>query len=214
MNKQAIEVSLEQTDKEFFSETALTFVTSFIPGISALMSSHYADKHRERIQKILKQISDKLIEIDNKVESENQHKFIIEVVKEVLNTTDNEKLEFLREAVDSAIKGNTIKETKKLDVICRLIRDITPDEAKFLVKLVKLGKNKVRVAYEKKEEDKIFYVVVGSNDGDLHSRLTGLGLFSVPNTFDACSILTSTGHELARLLIEKEPDSDGRQGHP
>lgn len=132
--------ALEKASGSLVTEVALTAVGAAAGGVLApllpvLAKSLAAERQRERVEATLRAIG---AELDRQHElvtelTDGQYQLINEVVLSALQTTQQEKLEFLRAAVRNALHQRDIPQEEAV-ILSRIIRDISANEASFLLR--------------------------------------------------------------------------------
>ena len=100
-----------------------------------VLASSLADgRHKARMEKQLRQITEELERVSEKVKniSDEGYKLINEMILTVLQTTDEKKLEYLRNAI---VNGVSLEQMEHVDSyqLSRTIRDISAEELAFII---------------------------------------------------------------------------------
>lgn len=131
--------SLEKIAGNTLTETALTVVAALVGGpvaplLPVLASSLASQRQKNRVETCLREITEILQEQGEAIKniSDSQYKLINETVLTALHTTSGQKLKYLRQVVRNSL---VIKELDDEDavILSRIIRDISADEATFLL---------------------------------------------------------------------------------
>ncbi len=131
---------LEQASGSLITEVALTAIGAAAGGVLApllpvLGKSLAAERQRKRVESTLRVIAEELerqSEVVNAL-SDGQYQLINEVVLSALQTTQSEKLDYLRYVVSNTLRHGEIP-PEEASVLSRIIRDISALEATFLVR--------------------------------------------------------------------------------
>ncbi|NYG35023.1 hypothetical protein HZU83_13985 [Sphaerotilus montanus] len=129
----------ESVAGSFVTEIALTAVGAAAGGVLApllpvLAKSLASERQRKRVEVALEEIASTLNNHEEKIKtlSDEQYKLINETVLTILQTTQADKLKYLRDFVE-----NTLNESEMLPqeacVLSRIIRDISAEEIEFLL---------------------------------------------------------------------------------
>jgi|WetSurMetagenome_2_1015567.scaffolds.fasta_scaffold25714_2 hypothetical protein len=140
----------EPTTVEKTSGNLVTNITSnlfaiYFGGISALLPALFGtlafERFQKRIGESLQDISDDLETQKEKLDNltDAQFKLINEVSCTVLSTIHEEKLAYLRKAIKNTLDDDKILDHESV-LISRIIRDISVDEIKFLIKYEEIRK--------------------------------------------------------------------------
>nr|WP_298146891.1 hypothetical protein [uncultured Pseudomonas sp.] len=111
--------------------SSITPLAAFVP---FLLQSLASRRHSKRIEQALLEINEILRKHSEEIEglSDPKYKLISESISAVFQSVDEEKIEFLKRAIDNAITSEEITE-KNTALISRIIRDISVSEARFLI---------------------------------------------------------------------------------
>ena len=180
--------SLEKISDNFIVEVGMTVLASFAatplaPLLPVLTKSLAYTRNKKRVEKALLEIEQKLVEHEEKLKnlSDAQYKIINEIILTILQTTEDEKIAYLQKAVSNCIEEETVP-LAFVSQISRILKDISVEELKFLVKYHK--KSKIVFDEKSSKEDEL-NIGIYSDEGILISGLIALGLL-VPGatTFD------------------------------
>lgn len=130
---------LEQVSGNLVIETVLTSIGALAafplaPLLPVLSNSLANRRHKERVEKALTEINEILEKHKGKLRelSDSQFKIINEAILTILQTTEDAKIEYLKDVVCS----NVDKETVSLSFasqVSRILRDISAEELRFLI---------------------------------------------------------------------------------
>jgi hypothetical protein len=142
MEKQS---SFEKLSGNIGTQTALTTLaacvslaadpvaTPLVSLLPILVNSLAAGRHKERVEKAIREIEAKLLAHEDALQSlsDGQFKLLNEIVLAVLQTTEDEKLAYLKQAIDNGLSaGVDLGHSVQLS---RMLRDIAAVELKFLI---------------------------------------------------------------------------------
>jgi len=157
-----------------------TPLAALLPVLSQSLAS---ERHKKRVEKALEEIELVLSQQEEKLKelSDSQYKLINEVILTILQTTEQEKIEFLKATIRKALNQEQVS-TSTVTQISRVLRDITVDELIFLMKYSHFS----RIIFSGQPMNDLELLVdVHSKEGVIVSGLISLGLM-VPGaaTFD------------------------------
>lgn len=109
-----------------------TPLAALLPVLSQAIAS---ERHNKRVEKALEEIDLVLTQQEQRLKelSDSQYKLINEVILTVLQTTEQEKIEFLKTAIRNTLNQEQMP-ISTATLISRILRDITVDELLFLRK--------------------------------------------------------------------------------
>lgn len=132
--------AVEKVSGSLAAEAALTVVAAFAGGALApllpvLSKSLAAGRQKKRVEAELAAIHEILASQSSRVEalSDEQYKVVNETVLAVLQTTQEQKLRLLRNAVANVFAAD-VGHAREAAMLSRIIRDISAEEAGFLAK--------------------------------------------------------------------------------
>ena len=189
------------------TELALTAISAVAGGALApllpVLAKTLASKRQElRIAAALSEIDDMLREHGNAIQqiSDEQYKLVNEIVLSVLQTTQQEKLEYLKHAAKNALHATDLK-FQEAAVLSRALRDISAEEVNFLKENFHFRGLSLLVGDRRdKSIDNILRINPASNDALLVTGLQSLGLLiGGEMTYDSGNILRFSS-VVAKLL--------------
>ncbi|NMG29352.1 hypothetical protein [Aromatoleum evansii] len=175
---------LEKTAGSLPVEGVATIIAAIAGGplaalLPVLSNSLAGERLRRRIEAHLTEVSRELQEQREALRnlSDAQYKLLNEAVLAFLQTTQAEKLEILRTVVRRSLVAHDV-EPQEAIMLSRIIRDITAEEAQFVVehfsnRFVLISDQSVPPAAE------TLYVQPGSRDELIVAGLASLGVLSV-----------------------------------
>lgn len=93
-----------------------------------------------------KRVNDALLEMEKKIKelgegiTDSQYKIICEIILNVLQTVDDNKIDYLKSIVKKIVDRNTDMELFEADIISRILRDISSEELKFFLTISQYDK--------------------------------------------------------------------------
>ncbi len=162
-----------------------------------------------------KRVEDALLNIDNTLKTQaealrnitdEQYKLVNEAILALLQTTSTEKIEYLRRAVhNSLVDGRSILPQESV-VLSRIIRDISADEADFLVKNFHYDRIQLATALVE-HKMKVLTIAPESRDGIVVTGLVSLGLLSAAEpTWDETGLMRFSPIVAKLLVLLREPN--------
>jgi len=143
-----------------------------------LTDSLAGSRHKRRVEKAIKEIERVLEEHGDKLKdlSDSQYKIISEAILTVFQTIERQKLEYLKCAIKNTF-NYPYTTTSDAERISRIIRDISADEAAFLIK--NQSYELFQVGEKLRTKKKAFLIKPGSQAAVLIDGLTSLGLMVI-----------------------------------
>lgn len=189
MNFTPSESALEKISGNLITEAALTVVGAIAGGplaplLPVLAKSLAANRQQARVESALADVQHMLVTLSDKVEvlSDEQYKIVNEAILAMLQTTQTEKLTYLRNVVRNALDPQDCSSHDAI-LLSRIIRDISSEEVEFLLKsfadegiLLSEPQQVPRAA------DNRILVSPESKDALIVSGLLSLGLLAPPET--------------------------------
>ena len=147
-----------------------------IAGLLPVLNNAIASKrYKERIQSDLIEINDLLNTYIEKVEDleDAQYKVINDSIITMLNTYNEEKLNYLKKVVRNTLFDEEIK-TNEAEVISRLIRDISAEEIAFLVDNENV--KYFELSNTSQEGEDTYYINLDTHEATILTSLISLGV--------------------------------------
>lgn len=143
--------------------------------LPVLSSSLASGRQKKRVEEALTEINSVLTEhaIALRDISDAQYKLINEAILALLYTTNAEKLVYLRNAVRNSLDSSLIQ-AEEADVLSRVIRDISPAEADFLIS--SFSYQRLQMGDAGGAADGVLVIPVGGREELIVSGLISLGL--------------------------------------
>ncbi len=194
------------------TEAALTLVGALSGSplaalLPVLSNSLASGRHRQRVENALTQIDATLNEHAELLHnlSDSQYKLINETILALLHTTNREKIEYLQRAVNNSLLVSSIL-PQEAAVLARIVRDVSADEADFLVK--HFHYDRIQLASSSAEhKQKVLTVAPESHDGLVVTGLVSLGLLSAAEpTWDDSGLLRFSPIVTKLLVLLREPN--------
>lgn len=170
-----------------------------IPALLPILSNTLASsRYKKRVEKQFEDIIKTLIKHEKILINitDSQYKIINEIILTILQTTEQEKFLYLKNAIENSIHID-ISMTMAFQ-LSRIIRDISSEEIVFLSKNI----NYERVVFvEDPNVNSILYIEPNSHESILAAGLMSMGLL-VPSTPIIDNIGSYTFSELSKKLLE------------
>jgi len=213
MGKLTSPTAVEQVSGHLTTQTALTVISAIAAGplvalLPVLAGSIAAERQKARIEKCLAEISFILQEHSDFIRSlsDEQYKLVNESVLALLQTTDQKKLDYLRSVVANSLTTSNL-EFQEAAVLSRVIRDISAEEADYLIRTFQYqGIHLMAPAEGQEFTDNILRVDPSTRDALIVSGLMSLGLLiPAEPTYSAPSILRFSGIVAKLILLLRGP---------
>ena len=189
------------------TESALTLVgalsgmplAALLPVLAKSLAS---ERQKQRVESAFAQIDATLRQHSAAIQdiTDAQYKLINETILALLHTTSAEKIEYLRMAVSNCLSLTEILPQEAI-VLSRIVRDISAEEADFLV--INFAFERVQTIWPavQHEDFRVLCVDPSSTDALVVTGLVSLGLLAVAEaTYDGPSLLQFSPI-VAKLLV-------------
>jgi hypothetical protein len=180
MNQQDNPTLLEKLSGNLVAQTVLTGLATYIGSplaalLPVLSESLASRRHSKRVEKALSEINNMLLAQNEKIKniSDSQYKIINETILTILQTTEDEKIEYLKKIIEKSINEEGIPFTDSSQ-LSRIIRDISVEEIIFLSKTISRYSRIVFIEDTTIKSD--LYVEPKSHDSTLAAGLISMGL--------------------------------------
>lgn len=199
--------SLEKASGNLGTTVALTTVAALAAGpLSALLpvlaNTLAADRQKRRVEEALSRIDETLHAHNEALQNltDSQYKLVNEALLALLHTSDKAKIEYLRRAVANTLTKCEDVLSQEAVVLSRVIRDISADEANFI--LENFQYERVQIAKTAGDhEKKVLTVDPDSQEGLVVTGLISLGLLiSAEPTWDDSGLMRFSSI-VAKLLV-------------
>lgn len=206
---------VEQSAGNVLTESALTAIAAVAGGplaalLPVLAKSLASKRQRVRVESALVEISRVLDAHESQIQdlTDAQYKLVNEAVLALLQTTQFEKLTYLRSAVTNALDMRDLR-PQEATLLSRVIRDISAEEAAFVVKHFAFDGFHLMAAPEgQKFSDNILRVNPSSHEALLVSGLLSLGLvLPAEPTYGALNVLRFSGIVVKLIALLKPRDA-------
>lgn len=153
-----------------------TYLAPLLPTLFGALAN---GRYKKRVQAALEEIEDRLSKQEEIVKniSDNQFKLVSEIASTIFRTTNNDKINFLKEAAVNGISEDAV-EDHEVSMISRVLRDISVMELLFLKRIS--GYKEIIIATENggvsNKNDASLWIVAESTDAELLSGLVNLGI--------------------------------------
>lgn len=206
--------ALEKVPGNVITQSALTALATMAGGplaalLPILASSLAAERQKTRVQDTLAEIDKVLQAHEHQIRhlSDEQYKIVNEAILACLQTSHSEKLRYLRAAVRNAISIGDLQ-PHEATLLGRVLRDISADEAKFLLRTFNHEGILLFKAEGQTAEDKILKIDPASEDALVVSGLVSLGLLvGGQSTYGGPNVLNFTKLVGKLIALLKEPNA-------
>lgn len=182
--------SLEKVSGSLLTEIGATTLAAYVgtplAALLPVLSNSIANgRHRKRVEKALSEINQKFKEYEEQIDNltDSQYKIINEAILAILQTTEEEKIKYLKSVIENNIKEEKVS-ISLASQISRILRDISTEEIIFLVKNSRYSK----ITFSEKStnnNDNELSLDPYSKEGVIISGLISLGLMiPAATTFD------------------------------
>lgn len=166
---------LEKVTGDVVTESAFTLIAALSGNplavlLPVLNNALASGRMRRRVEAALLDIDTRLRLHEDKLSdlSDSQYKLLNETILAVLQSTDSEKLEYLRQAVDNCLSMSDLQLQESV-VLSRVIRDISAEEVRFCiqnssfdyVQLISSTPSDVQSVLAVDPEDRLALIVTG-----------------------------------------------------
>jgi hypothetical protein len=206
---------VEKVSGGLITEAALTVVAAIAGGplaplLPVLSKSLAAERQKKRVEAELAAIHELLASQSERVEalSDEQYKVVNETVLAVLQTTQEQKLKLLRNAVANALAAD-VGHAREAAMLSRIIRDISAEEAAFLVKAFTFeGVLPMETEPAQAFTDEVLRIDPKGEDYLNMSGLLSLGILTpAESTFDAIGVMRFTSIAAKVISLLRSPDA-------
>jgi hypothetical protein len=204
--------TIEKIADNFTTDATLTVVgvlsgTPLAALLPVLSKTLAGARHKKRVEEALLQIDKTLEEHADALKdlTDSQYKLINEAILAILQTTSAEKVCYLRHAVHNSLFAPDIVPQEAI-VLGRIIRDISADEAAFLIANFHYQRIQFSSVSDKENDSVVLSVPPDSHDGLIVTGLISLGLLSSPgSTLDDMGRFKFSRIVARLLLLLREP---------
>lgn len=130
---------LEKVSGNLVTEAALTSIGALAafplaPLLPVLSNSLANRRHKERVEKVLTEIKETLSKHETTLRdlSDSQFKIINEAILTILQTTEDAKIEYLKDVIRSNLENERVP-ISFASQVSRILRDISAEELRFLI---------------------------------------------------------------------------------
>lgn len=215
MNQPTSKTALERISGSIATESALTVVAAIAGGplaplLPVLAKSLAAGRQQQRVEATLVAIQETLAGQSVALSrlSDEQYKLINEAVLAVLQTTQQEKLDYLRNAIQNSLSVSDVTAHEAV-ALSRIIRDISADEAALLIRIFAFDGIQL-VPEEAKQEptSSIFRLRPSSPDATQITGLLSLGLLLPPeSSWEGIGVQRFTKLAAKAIALLRAPDA-------
>ena len=197
------------------TESALTMIAAIAGGplaplLPILAKSLAAGRQQRRVETTLVAIRQTLSAHSEALStiSDEQYKLINEAVLAVLQTTQQEKLDYLRHAIRNSLSVTNFSAHEAV-ALSRIIRDISAEEAALLIRLFAF--EGIQIVAEKADTEPlstIFRLSPSSPDATQVTGLLSLGLLLPPqSSWDGIGVQRFTKLAAKAIALLRAPDA-------
>ncbi len=206
---------VERISGSLATESALTMIAAIAGGplaplLPVLAKSLAAGRQQQRVEATLVAIQQTLTEHSEALShiSDEQYKLINEAVLAVLQTTQQEKLDYLRNAIRNSLSVTSFSAHEAV-ALSRIIRDISAEEATLLIRLFAFeGIQLVDEKVDKEPMLTIFRLSPSSPDASQVTGLLSLGLLLPPqSSWDGIGVQRFTKLAAKAVALLRAPDA-------
>ena len=188
------------------SEAALTVVAALSGGplaalLPVLAKTLASGRHRQRVEAALTDIDATLQQHESVLRNltDEQYKLVNEAILALLQTTSSAKIGYLRRSVQNSLSIEGVQPQEAV-VLSRIVRDISAEEADFLIRNFEY--ERIQVTSSKPEhERKILIVHPNSPESLVVTGLVSLGLLEPGEPTWGGSNLLRFSAIVAKLLV-------------
>lgn len=152
------------------------FLAALLPVLSGTLASK---RQQQRVEHAIREITAQLQRHSEKLErlTDEQYKVVSEAILAMFYTTDPAKLDYLKRAVANGVEASDIVPQESA-TLSRIVRDISAEEADFLIKNFGYDRIQLSKAIGSRQEGDWSILVVNplSREGIIVSGLLGMGL--------------------------------------
>lgn len=205
---------LERVSGSLVTEAGLTAFGAIAGGVLApllpvLAKSLASERQRQRVEATLSQLNGVLERHEEVLRnlSDEQYKIINETVLTLLQTTQEEKLKYLRAVVENSLTENQLL-PEEASVLSRIIRDISAEEIAFLLGAFRYSGVALTELPQPpdEQEDNILHVSPSSREALAVSGFLSLGLVASGGpTWDLTPLRFT--RVVARLIALLQPNA-------
>lgn len=147
-------------------------LAAFLPLLAATPA---ARRHKDRIEKSLTELHERLLPLESQLATltDAQFQYVGELAGSIIRSTNEKKIEVLKHAIERGVASAEPIERFGTQ-LARLLRDITPEEAAFLLEHEKY--KEILIDFDAKNESGVVTVKRGTPDYELLGGLLTLGL--------------------------------------
>lgn len=202
---------LEKASDHTATEAALTLVGALSGSplaalLPVLAKSLASERQKKRVEEALVRIDATLNEHAEALRnlSDSQYKLVNEAILALLQTTSTEKIEYLRRTIHNSLVVGGIMPQEAV-VLARIVRDISAEEADFLVK--NFHYDRIQLASSSAEnKQKVLTIDPASQEGLVVTGLVSLGLLTAAEpTWDDSGLMRFSPIVAKLLVLLREP---------
>ncbi|QKS29142.1 MAG: hypothetical protein FAZ92_00462 [Accumulibacter sp.] len=175
---------LEEAAAHPIVESALTAIGAFggLPGLllPILSNTLASQRHHRRINDAFASIDATLRQHADALHAltDSQYKLISEAILALLHTTSEKKIAYLRRSIANGVRTATTA-TEDATALGRVLRDVSAEEAEFLLKTARYGH--IGIGDASCQDEDTLWIALHSAEGVIAGGLVSLGLL-LPET--------------------------------
>ena len=205
---------LEKAAGSLTVQAALTAVaaaagTPLAALLPVLATTLAAGRQKQRVVATLTEMNDILAKHESQlvVLTDQQYKFINEAVLALLHTTNESKMEFLRNVVHNGLSTPEMADHEAV-FLSRVVRDISAEEAQFLVESFRHERIWLNESEPGESQRPTLAVKPNTPEGQVVLGLLTLGLVTTAEpTYDETGLLRFTPFAAKLIALLRKPDA-------
>ncbi|MEO8120528.1 MAG: hypothetical protein ABI606_14575 [Rhodoferax sp.] len=205
---------LEKTAGSLPVEAALTAIAAaagtplaaLLPVLGNCLAS---GRQKQRVETTLREMNDVLLSHEAQLAAltDQQYKFINEAVLTLLHTTNESKMRFLRNVVHNSLSASELPDQEAV-FLSRVIRDISADEAQFLIENFGYKRIWLNDSEPGENEQSTLAVKPNTPSGQVALGLLSLGLLTTAEpTWDDSGLLRFTPLVAKLIALLRKTDA-------
>lgn len=206
--------TLEKIAGSLPAEAALTAIAAAAGApLAALLpvlgKSLAAERQKRRVEATLQEMNDLLAQHGAQLAelTDQQYKFINEAVLALLHTTNERKMDFLRNVVHNSLSTRELPDQEAV-FLSRIVRDISAEEAQFLISNFSFERIWLNESEPGQNEHPTLAVKPNTSGGQVVLGLLTLGLVTTAEpTWDDTGLLRFTPLVVKLIALLRAPDA-------
>ena len=206
--------TLEKVAGGLPTEATLTAIAAAVgTPLAALLpvlgKSLAAERQKQRVEATLEEMNSILAQHSAQLDAltDQQYKFINEAVLALLHTTNESKMNLLRNVVQNSLSASTLPDQEAV-FLSRIVRDISAEEAQFLIENFSYERIWLNESEPGESKRPTLAVRPSTPQGQVVLGLLTLGLVSTAEaTWDDSGLLSFTPLAAKLIALLKKPSS-------